>query len=72
MAQSGASNHKFGTARRFVAQGGALWRKAALCGALEGKPDLKLRNSVEHYYTYEKNKFGAARRFVAQSGDLNK
>ena len=58
MARSGVSNNKFG----------ALWRKAALCGALEGKPGFKLENSVEHYYTHEKNKFGAARRFVAQSG----
>ena len=62
MAQSGASNNKLGS----------LWREAALRGALEAEPDFKLKNSVEHYYTHEKNKFsavrrGAARRCVAQS-----
>ena len=46
---------------------GALWRKAALCHALEGKPDSKLESSVEHYYTHEKNKFGGARRFVREA-----
>ena len=56
--------------RTNLALRGALWRKAALCGALEGKPNFKLKNSVEHYYTHEKNKFVAAQRFVAQNGAL--
>ena len=51
---------------------GAFWRKAALCGALEGRPDFKLKNSVEHYYTHENNKFGAARRFLASRGALQR
>ena len=48
MAQSGALNHKFGAVRRFMAQTGALWRKPALCGVLEEKPDFELKSSVEH------------------------
>ena len=28
---------------------GASWRKAPFGGALEGKPDFKLKNSVEYY-----------------------
>ena len=52
---------------------GALWRKAALCGALEGKSDFKLENSVEHYLwreaafqTTNLALCGAKRRFVTR------
>ena len=35
--------------RANLALRGALWREAALGGALERKPDFKLETSVEHY-----------------------
>ena len=44
----------------------------ALCGALEGKPDFKLKNSVEPYYSHKNNIIHAVRRFVALCGALER
>ena len=51
---------------------GALWRKAALPGALEGKPDFRLKNSVEHYLWRKAHYKQQSWRFVAQSGALRR
>ena len=82
MAPSGALNNKYALRGALLPKAslettnlalhGALWYKAPLCGALEGKPDFELKNSEEHYYTHGNNKIGAVRRIVAQSGDVRR